>query len=210
MGEQDEGWSKKAERPDKSDKKAERRAKSDAKKADRHESKLKAEKVKADAKADLLTRRGQKLDSWGGLLGRSVVLYERCIEHGNASYPIVDARASVDSAGGVAIARNRTLKTGLLHSKKTTVDSRVTHLTVETTEGSFVISESATDGGRARSFAARVNAQAGAQSASVLPVACPQVSGSLADELAKLAALRDSGVLTPAEFEVQKAKLLSS
>jgi hypothetical protein len=33
--------------------------------------------------------------------------------------------------------------------------------------------------------------------------------GSVADELAKLAALRDSGVLTEDEFEAQKAKLLA-
>lgn len=32
---------------------------------------------------------------------------------------------------------------------------------------------------------------------------------SLADELAKLAALRDQGVLSPAEFEAQKARLLA-
>ena len=32
---------------------------------------------------------------------------------------------------------------------------------------------------------------------------------SVADELAKLAQLRDAGVLSPAEFEAQKAKLLS-
>lgn len=32
--------------------------------------------------------------------------------------------------------------------------------------------------------------------------------GSVADELAKLAALRDSGVLTHAEFDAQKARLL--
>jgi hypothetical protein len=37
-----------------------------------------------------------------------------------------------------------------------------------------------------------------------------QAAGSVADELAKLAALRDSGVLTSEEFEVQKAKLLAS
>jgi hypothetical protein len=35
-------------------------------------------------------------------------------------------------------------------------------------------------------------------------------AGSMADELAKLAALRDSGDLTPEEFEAQKAKLLTS
>jgi hypothetical protein len=34
-------------------------------------------------------------------------------------------------------------------------------------------------------------------------------SGSTADEVAKLAQLKDSGVLTDAEFQQQKAKLLS-
>jgi hypothetical protein len=33
--------------------------------------------------------------------------------------------------------------------------------------------------------------------------------GGTADELAKLAGLRDQGVITPAEFEAQKAKLLA-
>ena len=35
-------------------------------------------------------------------------------------------------------------------------------------------------------------------------------SGSSADQLAKLADLRDRGVITPAEFESQKAKILAS
>ena len=34
-------------------------------------------------------------------------------------------------------------------------------------------------------------------------------SASAADELQKLAALRDQGVITPAEFETQKAKILA-
>lgn len=38
--------------------------------------------------------------------------------------------------------------------------------------------------------------------------AAPVPSGSLADELAKLAGLRDQGILSPAEFEQQKARLL--
>jgi len=42
------------------------------------------------------------------------------------------------------------------------------------------------------------------------PASAPQQpSGSVADELVKLAALRDSGVLTQEEFETQKKKLLS-
>ena len=36
----------------------------------------------------------------------------------------------------------------------------------------------------------------------------PAGTGSVADEVAKLAALRDSGVLTEAEFAAQKARLL--
>ncbi|MEU4031111.1 DUF4429 domain-containing protein [Streptomyces anulatus] len=36
----------------------------------------------------------------------------------------------------------------------------------------------------------------------------PTPSASLADELAKLASLRDQGILSPAEFEQQKARLL--
>ncbi|MEV3848105.1 DUF4429 domain-containing protein [Streptomyces microflavus] len=38
------------------------------------------------------------------------------------------------------------------------------------------------------------------------PAAAPS---SVADELAKLAGLRDAGILTPAEFEAQKARILS-
>jgi len=34
-------------------------------------------------------------------------------------------------------------------------------------------------------------------------------TASTADELQKLAALRDQGVITPAEFETQKAKILA-
>ena len=36
------------------------------------------------------------------------------------------------------------------------------------------------------------------------------VTGSVADELTKLAVLRDKGILTPAEFDTQKARLLGS
>lgn len=47
------------------------------------------------------------------------------------------------------------------------------------------------------------------QAVSVTPGASPQIEHRLiADELAKLAALRDQGVLTDAEFAAQKAKLL--
>lgn len=40
-------------------------------------------------------------------------------------------------------------------------------------------------------------------------MATPAPASSLADELAELAELREAGVLTGAEFDAQKAKLLS-
>ncbi|MGW2620333.1 DUF4429 domain-containing protein [Streptomyces sp. NPDC001500] len=40
--------------------------------------------------------------------------------------------------------------------------------------------------------------------------AAPASSTSVADELTKLAALRDQGILSPAEFEQQKARLLGA
>lgn len=42
----------------------------------------------------------------------------------------------------------------------------------------------------------------------VAVVAAPAAAGSVADELAKLAKLKADGVLTEAEFEAQKKKLL--
>jgi hypothetical protein len=41
------------------------------------------------------------------------------------------------------------------------------------------------------------------------PATTPAPTASIADELSKLAALRDQGVLSPVEFEAAKAKLIS-
>jgi hypothetical protein len=40
------------------------------------------------------------------------------------------------------------------------------------------------------------------------PATGPGSGASVADELLKLASLRDSGILTPEEFDAQKAKLI--
>lgn len=48
----------------------------------------------------------------------------------------------------------------------------------------------------------------GAAATAAQPATAPTPSGSVADELLKLVQLRDAGVLTPNEFEAQKAKLL--
>ena len=42
-----------------------------------------------------------------------------------------------------------------------------------------------------------------------MPADAPGAGGSVADEIAKLAALRDQGHLTDAEFDAQKAQLLA-
>lgn len=55
-----------------------------------------------------------------------------------------------------------------------------------------------------RDFGGGAQSQAPASQSSQQPMA----TSSVADELMKLAQLRDAGVLTPAEFEAQKAKLL--
>ena len=66
--------------------------------------------------------------------------------------------------------------------------------------------------GLAQRFANNVSvAQQRLRAASVsAPATAPQASKSVADELTKLAALRDKGVLSQAEFDAQKAKLLGT
>ena len=65
--------------------------------------------------------------------------------------------------------------------------------------------------------AAQPAASAAPAAAAAAPVAAaapapatPDPSNLIADELTKLASLRDSGVLTDAEFAAQKAKLLGN
>ena len=54
-----------------------------------------------------------------------------------------------------------------------------------------------------------LDAQAAQQQAAPVPAGGPMRSSQV-DELTKLAGLRDQGVLTDAEFDVQKAKILGS
>ena len=54
-----------------------------------------------------------------------------------------------------------------------------------------------------------INWVEGRQRAEAAPAVSTAVPASLADELAKLAKLRDDGILTDAEFDAQKVKLLS-
>jgi hypothetical protein len=59
-------------------------------------------------------------------------------------------------------------------------------------------------------WAVRPEAGATVKAAPPMPVFAPAAPPSPADEIAKLAALRDQGVLTDAEFEQRKQRLLST
>lgn len=59
-----------------------------------------------------------------------------------------------------------------------------------------------------RSFA-EANAREQSMRSYIRDVAAGSTGASTADEIAKLAELRDAGALTPSEFEAQKAKLLA-
>jgi hypothetical protein len=111
---------------------------------------------------------------------------------------------------------------GLFARKK--VDKRELYLTVEGTGFSIVQKLNPDlDGVKARAFAARINSKAAAGSAhmmqaglstnsvgvSQITAAAQQGISSVADELTKLAELRQNGVLTDAEFAAEKAKLLN-
>lgn len=85
-------------------------------------------------------------------------------------------------------------------------------VTVETNEGPLVFEMSKTSKAAALSKLSSVMAQINSVSADRPkedPPALQQPSVSVADELAKLVALRDAGEMTPDEFQAQKARLFS-
>lgn len=63
--------------------------------------------------------------------------------------------------------------------------------------------------GMAQRTFAEANAREQSMRSYIRDVAAGSTGASTADEIAKLAELRDAGALTPSEFEAQKAKLLA-
>lgn len=57
---------------------------------------------------------------------------------------------------------------------------------------------------------AAIEAAIAQQHAPQAAVAAPGAAASIADELAKLAGLRDQGIISPADFEAAKARILGS
>jgi hypothetical protein len=128
--------------------------------------------------------------------------------------PLSGAHATVDFGGAIdrRLSLTRVALTGglgLFWKKK--VDKRETYLLVEGEGFALMEQVDPKKTKDAQEFAAWLNnesakATAGSRSSGTAAVSTNQ--GGLADEIAKLAALRDSGVLSEEEFVAQKAKLL--
>jgi hypothetical protein len=90
---------------------------------------------------------------------------------------------------------------------------RWTDITVESTGGHVITLKGVpkSDGERVKNLidgAVNDARGGGSQASQPAPASAPQAS--VADELIKLAQLRDAGVLSPEEFEVQKARAMQS
>lgn len=152
---------------------------------------------------------------FGDRFGGVVIRGDR-VEHKGKSLPLAGAHATVDSAGEIdkRITATRLVLTGpfaLAFRKKK--DKRELYLMIEGDGDAFVVEVDPKKGAEARKFAAKLNTAASRATASAPTPAPPSESSpstSVADELKKLAELRDAGVLSPDEFEAQKARLLSS
>lgn len=140
------------------------------------------------------------------------------IQHKDGSGPIAGAHAIVDTAGEIdkRFTATRLLLTGpfaLAWRKKK--DKRELYIAVEGDGFAFVEEVDPKKGAEARKFAAKINslsAKASKAAPAVEPDEAtppvPQVTPDLADQLTKLATLRDQGILSDEEFAAQKAKLL--
>jgi hypothetical protein len=147
-------------------------------------------------------RRATKRQRLGKLLvididGRRLLSEER-------SYPLIGAKASVETAGNIErrITATRLLLTGPLAlglRKKT--DSRALYLIIEGPGWSLPLKLNPQTEAQARAFAAEINAIAATSSSS-------NAAADPLSLLAKLAELRDQGIITADEFEAKKAELL--
>ena len=132
--------------------------------------------------------------------------------------PIAGCRAMVETEGQVRarFTATRIATLGVFGLKKKKIDERELYLTVEGNGFAFVAEIKPKYGGEARKIAAKINAL-GQVPASVLADAAPVQAASVeaapvastADEIAKLAQLHASGVLTDDEFSAAKARLLA-
>jgi hypothetical protein len=135
--------------------------------------------------------------------------------------------ATVDATGDIAVTRGRNLMAkgvggvvlagagvgalGLLafgNAKHRTVDNRELYLLVEGPGWAYVGGFDPALGASIRKFAALVNVTAKRHLDEPAPSAEPREGDDVVGQLARLAGLHESGVLTAAEFGAAKAKLL--
>jgi hypothetical protein len=121
--------------------------------------------------AELQDPRGRRVGSFGPLR-----LYERVIETPQGTASLADVRASVDTAGAMAVKSRATmtrmaagglllgpvgLLAGGLAKKNKVIDKRELYILVESSTVNSVVQVAADKGLQARTFAARVNTAAG-------------------------------------------------
>ncbi|HEV2123527.1 MAG TPA: DUF4429 domain-containing protein [Chloroflexota bacterium] len=167
----------------------------------------------------LAKSRGQHIASYAG-----VTLYERVIVTPDGESDVAGARAYVESAGTL-IQRERATLTrfialgplaGIAFKKKSEIDSRELYLIVDAATVASAVTCRADAGVAARKFAAAITSagkiaavQELAETAEAEIAAAPgTASENLADVIRSLAQLRDDGILSEQEFQVQKTKLL--
>ena len=137
--------------------------------------------------------------------------------YGRKNAPIATCEARVESAGEIdrRLSATRVIATGglgLFWKKK--VDSREVYLTIDGPDAGWMLELKPKKQAKARRFATEFNAAAKKAALAAPPPAVeapvePAQQDPL-EALAKLGALRDSGVLTDAEFEAQKAVILNA
>jgi len=171
-----------------------------AAKSEVKQAKADARQAKADAKAEQEARRGALVAKFSPGITAIRVYADGSVEwkgHGGGS--IIGATARVDQSGSQRILR----------------DTRQTYLTIEGPKVAIAAKLASNSGGvvaSARKFAAQVNGLAqqfgGPAAAAPQPAPAAAPADSIPDQIAKLAGLRDAGVLTVEEFEAKKKELL--
>lgn len=181
------------------------------------ESKYGPQRVPADP--HLAGIRGEHIASYAG-----VTLYERVIVTPDGESDVAGARAYVESAGTL-IQRERSTLTryialgplaGIAFKKKCEIDSRELYLIVDAATVASAVTCRADAGLAPRRFAAAITSagkiaavQELAETAEAEIAAAPgTASENLGDVIRSLAQLRDDGILSEHEFQVQKTKLL--
>lgn len=127
--------------------------------------------------------------------------------------PIAGAVARLETTGEIRtrITATRMAIAGpFAFAMKKSKDTRRLYLTIEGVGWSLVraVPASITNQQRAREFVAAVNVASTAANASLPTSQPPTAEPSPLDQIARLAELRDSGVLTAEEFDAKKAELL--